>query len=195
MPRLVISSQFFLDRGPWGQLRAEVLPVLLAARPALRIWSAGCHVGKEPYSVAILLDELDGLSGHRLLATDIDESLLAVARAGGPYSEQDVATLSERQREAYLRPGGPPYQVVDKLRSALTLRRHDVLADDPGTDLDLVLFRDVEPFHSADVNQEVYRRLHGALRPGGVLFVGATDAVPGWQTIGYRRIGPSLFIR
>ena len=195
MPRLVVSSQFFLDHAAWEQLRTDVLPALLESLSTLRVWSVGCHAGKEPYSVAILLDQCGGLNDHSILATDIDESLLARAAAGGPYSERDVATLSQHQRETYLQPGGPPHHVIDRLRSAITFRRNDVRRDDPETDIDLVLFRDVEPFNSSAVNQAIYRRLHAALRPGGVLFVGATDAVPGWNEIGYQRIGPHLYRR
>jgi chemotaxis protein methyltransferase CheR len=195
VPRLVIGSQFLLDREPWEVLRLEVLPRLARERSPLRVWSAGCHQGKEPYSLAILLAELRGDGDHYLLATDRDAALLEVARAGGPYSANDVDTLSERQMQSSFEPGGPPYRVVRRLRERVTVREHDLLTDPYEGDFDLVLFRDVEPFNTSTVNRALYQRLHGALRPGGVLFVGSTDAVPGWQELGLRRIGPCLYER
>src|SRR5688500_18836785 len=89
--RIVVCSQFFLDTKLWRTLADAVLTPMLQHQGELRVWSAGCHSGKEPYSMAMLLDELTPDKRHAILATDVDSALLEVARAGGPYTRQDVA--------------------------------------------------------------------------------------------------------
>ncbi len=195
MPRLVLGSEFFLDFPRWQALRESVIPELLARRATLRAWSAGCHRGKEPYSLAIVLDELAPDGGHHLLATDHDPELVAVASDGGPFLERDVGRLTPGQHARYLDPGDPPFFVNETLRRSVTFQTHDLRSDPYEDDFDLILYRDVEPFFTSSVNADVHARLFGALRPGGVMFVGSTDTVPCAQEIGFRPRGTSFFQR
>jgi chemotaxis protein methyltransferase CheR len=195
MPRLVVCSEFFLDLERWQALRDRVLPDLLARRSALRVWSAGCHVGKEPYSLAIMLDEESPGGDHMLLATDNDADHLGRARAGGPFSEQDVSQLTAAQRTRYLQPGGPPYVVVDRLVRRVRFEPHDLRTDPYESDFDLILYRDVEPFFCREQRDGIHARLAAALRPGGVLFVGSTESIPQATEIGLASAGRSLFRR
>ena len=75
-------SEFFRDPDRFRALETEILPMLLAERPNLHVWSAACSTGAEPYSVAILLHELAPHGHHRVLATDVDATALACARRG-----------------------------------------------------------------------------------------------------------------
>lgn len=190
MPRVVVGSEFFLDHDRWQALRG-----LLAPGAAVDAWSAGCHTGKEPYSLAILLEEVAPGAAHRILATDADPGLLARARAGGPFPEAQVGRLTPEQRGRYLEPGGPPHFVRRALISRVTFEVHDVREAPARSGLDLILFRDVEPFFSTDESTAAYARLHSALRPGGLLFVGSTDAVPGAGEIGLEPIEHGFYRR
>jgi chemotaxis protein methyltransferase CheR len=193
VPRLVVNSEFFLNLTQWETLRDVVLPQLLRRRSALRAWSAGCHVGKEPYSLAILLDEVAPGGDHVVLATENDPDLLERARAGGPFDERDVDRLSELRRRRYLRPDKSGYYVTDALRRSVRFEQHDLLRDPFARDFDLILFRDVQPFLSAAQADTLHRRFHASLAPGGVLFVGATDTVPHWEEIGFERLDHSIY--
>ena len=83
-------SEFFRDAEQFEILRTEVFPELLKNRPRLNVWSAGCSHGGEPYSVAMMLEELAPGQNHRVLATDLDDAVIAKARNGGPYTSADV---------------------------------------------------------------------------------------------------------
>ena len=132
---------------------------------------------------------------HRILATDSDPGLVARARAGGPFPEAQVGRLEPEQRSRYLEPGGPPHFVRRELISRVIFEVHDVREDPVRSGFDLILFRDVEPFFTTAESTGAYTRLHAALRPGGLLFVGSTDAVPGAEDIGLDRVERGFFRR
>jgi chemotaxis protein methyltransferase CheR len=190
-----VCSQFFLNPDHWQVLQYQLLPRLLESRPSLRIWSAGCHLGKEPYGLAMILDELDPARKHYILATDRDQVLLTRARAGGPFTDRDIEQLSPRQGARYLQVGGPPFFVTDRLMRMVNFRQHDLLADRFESNFDLILYRDVEPFFTPSVGHRLHLKFFEALRPGGVLFIGSTDTIPHWQDIGFHRYNAALYHR
>src|SRR5690606_32933384 len=75
-------SEFYRDPGRFDALRRDVLPALLESRPSLKIWSAGCSIGAEAYTLAMILAEMDPAQTHSILATDIDPNVLETARRG-----------------------------------------------------------------------------------------------------------------
>jgi chemotaxis protein methyltransferase CheR len=130
-----------------------------------------------------------------VLATDYDPEILEQARRGGPFSARDVSNLSAAQLAAHFEPGGPPYFVKSSLRNAVRFEQHDVRSQPPSQDFDLLLYRNVEPFFSAIENIEIYRRLSAAIRPGGLLFIGACERVALGHGLPFRQVGDSLYQR
>lgn len=186
-------SAFFRDPEHWQALRQHILPELLRVRPCLHLWSAGCSVGPEPYSLAMLLDELTPGRRHYLLATDLDRGALAKARARGPFTLEDVQHVSPSQRARYFEPGGPPFFVREELARHVDFREHNLLADPFEDDFDLIVCRNVVIYFTEEAKGKLYRRFHAALRPGGVLFVGGTEIVPQAQALGFRSWGMSFY--
>jgi chemotaxis protein methyltransferase CheR len=193
-------SAFYRDYERWQTLQQVVIPGLLKenmaafpARSELKIWSAGCSIGAEPYSLAMLLDDFPNPGRHKLIATDLDRGALAKARARGPYTADEVQNLTPAQRAAYLEPGGPPYFVRAGLEKRLDFREHNMLADPFPEDIDLILCRNVVIYFTNETKEQLYRRFHRALRPDGVLFVGVTEIIPHPQEIGFRSHGISFY--
>lgn len=186
-------SEFFRDALQFELLRTRVLPSLLEARSQLSIWSAACSNGQEPYSLAILLDELEPRGRSRVLATDIDRGVLERARAGGPYAPADVRNVSPERLARYFTPAGGAYQVAASLRNRVTFREHNLLATPYGSNFDLIVCRNVLIYLSAEAKLEIVTRFHQALRPGGVLFIGGTEALLGTDGRGYRVIGGNFY--
>jgi chemotaxis protein methyltransferase CheR len=188
-------SAFFRDIERWNALRQTVVPALLRGRPRLRVWSAGCSIGLEPYSLAILLDEVTPGRRHHLLATDLDHGALAKARGRGPYTADDTQNLTAQQRLSYFDPGGPPWFVQTGLANRVIFREQNMLTDDFEADFDLIVCRNVVIYFTEVAKAELYQKFHNALRPGGVLFVGGTEIVPKAQEIGFRNHGISFYQR
>jgi len=194
-------SSFFRDPEKYKYLQTCVLPELLRYHPVLRVWSAGCSRGQEVYSLAMLLAENAGPGlEHYLLATDIDHSALEWAKAGGPYTADDVAYVPVHLRLRYLEARHNEYWVSTKLRGMVTFRQHNLLADPVAGKFDLIICRNVVIYFQADAKDKLYHGFHNALKPGGVLFVGGTEIVPKAGDIGleamnvsfYRRKNPSI---
>jgi chemotaxis protein methyltransferase CheR len=201
-------SAFFRDPERWQTLRQKVVPDLLAAAaagerakginlpvPHLRVWSAGCSIGMEPYSLVMLFEELTPNRRHYLLATDLDRGALIKAKARGPYTADEVQNVNPAQRAKHFQPGGPPYFVTETLAKRVEFRELDLLADPFVPGMDLIICRNVVIYFTEEAKAKLYRRFFDALRPGGVLFVGGTEVISHSSDIGFRSYGISFYQR
>ena len=186
-------SEFFRDPEQFEYLRSRVLPDLLAGTQTLRIWSAACASGEEPFSIAILLAEMNALQRARIVATDLDRKALARARAGGPYREQELRHVSRRQRLRFFTEAADGVRPRDELVRAVTFREHDLLRNDFERGYDLIVCRNVMIYFTAATKTQLTERLRDALRPGGVLFVGGTEAIVGPEQAGFRRLSGHFY--
>ncbi len=170
----------------------------MTARPArggLHIWSAGCSIGAEPYTLSILLDELSPSQPHSILATDLDRGVLAKARTRGPYTREDIQNVSMPRRNTYFEAGGPPFFVKERTARWIEFREHNLLADMYGSNFDLIVCRNVVIYFTAETKNQLYKNFYQALRPGGILFLGGTEIIPKPQEIGFRSQGVSLYVK
>jgi chemotaxis methyl-accepting protein methylase len=180
----VTVSRFFRDRACWSQLTARVLPELLAEKTSdktVRVWSAGCCGGEEPYSMALVwLEYLQPLFPDftiEIFATDIDEPSLARARRG----LYDTASLRELPREivdAYFSRNNGRWLVDDRVKEPVRFLKHNLVLDPAPSGMDLVLCRYlVFTYYGGNRLLAAAMRLHEALRPGGVLMTGRSETL------------------
>ena len=185
-------TEFFRDSAQFESLQSDVLPQLL--RPGtFRVWSAGCSLGDEPYTLAIILDELGRGHGSKILATDIDRGALSRARAGGPYRDGSLRGVSPQRLDKYFRESDDGHYIDDKLRSRVQFRELDLLSDPFGTGYDLIVCRNVIIYFDMLPKKELVHRFRDALRPGGVLFIGATEALLGGDSDGLERMRGNFY--
>jgi chemotaxis protein methyltransferase CheR len=168
------ALQYFAD---------ELLPGFLKRLPRrLRIWSAGCATGEEPYTLGMLLwDRLGPEAADRidLLATDISRRALAQA-ARGEYRAAAVAPLPRLWRDNYFEPRGESYRVCEKLRTLVQFEQGNLQHEGwPAStqNRDVIFCRNVMIYLSQGVRREVAARLHGALSAGGCLILGAKESL------------------
>jgi chemotaxis protein methyltransferase CheR len=179
------ETAFVRDRGqldtiPWQGLQRSALA---AGSATIRVWSAGCATGEEPYTLALLADEALGPSRAPadVLGTDISGAALAAA-AVGRYGGRAVRSLPAPERDRYLRqqPDGS-YLVGERLRGLVRFRRHNLARDPhppPGeAGFDLIVCRNVLIYFEQPLASAVIDALERSLRPGGVLMLGAADAL------------------
>jgi len=186
-------SEFFRDTDPFETLQNRVLPGLLKRSPDLNIWSAGCSIGAEPYSLAMILRKLSPGSKHRILATDLDEKALAKAAAGGPYSAAEVKGVPREFAGKHLVAGGGGYRVAENIRRRVEFRKHDMLTGPPGGGFDLILCRNVMIYFTEKAKEGLHIGFAGALKDQGVLFLGGTEALLDFQALGLKRIHTSFY--
>jgi chemotaxis protein methyltransferase CheR len=188
-------TEFFRDRAQWDRLESTVLPLLVDHRGPLKIWSAGCSFGHEPLSLAMLLDQSDDLARTAILATDFDRVALGRAKAGGPYSAEEVRGITPQLLRTYFSQREDKYWADEKLLKRATYREVNLLQDSFGTEFDLIVCRNVMIYFESDVKAALIRRFRDALRPGGVLFIGATEALLGADVMGLDRLGGNFYQR
>lgn len=173
---------FFRDAEAWRAVRREVLPKLVrrAAERPVRIWCAGVATGEEAYSAAILLAEHLGGGNCRervtILATDVDEASLAVARRG-KYADDRIAGLDVDLRDRYFERVSGGWSFRREFRDSLVFGRHDVIEEAPVSDLDLLICRNTLMYFDRSAQNRTLARFHGALRGGGHLLVGTAESI------------------
>lgn len=187
-------SEFFRNAEAFEALRTLHLPALTRGRTITRVWSAGCSLGYEPFSIAMLFREMSPTIGLRILATDLDETILAQARASR-YTEAQMLGVSNARRSRFFRHDGDDWEVRPELRALVTYRRHDLLRDPCDTGFDLIACRNVVIYFTEEAKSQLYKRFAAALRPGGLLFVGATEAIAGARTLGLEPLQPGFYRR
>ncbi len=141
----------------------------------LRIWSAGCASGEEPYSLAMAMLEAGRAGrGDRILATDVSESALRWAREAR-YGARSLRRLSPALRARWFREAPPLLEVLPEVRSLVDFRRHNLLSDPAPGEFDLVVCRNVLIYFEPGTAVRVLDRLVGAVRPGGHLVLGPVE--------------------
>jgi len=185
LDRLTINvSELFRNPEQFEVLRKEIMPRLLARRGGLSVWSAGCSYGAEAYTLAILLDELAPVGRHSVLASDIDDRMLARA-AGGVFQEAEVANVSKPRLLKYFDRGPDGYTARPVLRQMVSFAKLDLLRDPFRTGFDLIACRNVVIYFTDEAKSQLYRRFCQSLRPGGCLFVGSTERISDCAEVGF----------
>jgi chemotaxis protein methyltransferase CheR len=165
----------------------------------LRIWSAASSSGEEPYTIAIVLDQL--LQGSdvdwRILATDISTRVLARAQAG-KFAAERLTTLTPEQRRRFFEKGDNPdeYVVERGIRERMTFRRLN-LANTPYPmrgPFDVVFCRNVMIYFDQVMRQKVIGAVEPLVRPGGYFIIGHAEALSG-VSMSLQMLRPSVFIR
>lgn len=171
------ETSFFRD-APTFDLVGEALAQIAAGRRA-RIWSAGCSTGQEPLSLAMLLAER-GAEQFEILATDVSEGALARARLGRFTQFEIQRGLPIRRMMRWFDADGNDWVAKPELMRHLSFRRINMVADQqPPGRFDLVMCRNLLMYLAGEQRHDVLRRVAAALRPGGLLVLGAGETVIG----------------
>ncbi len=190
-------SEFFRDSDRFGAFERDVLPRLLTSSATVRVWSAGCSIGAEPYSLAILLRELGPGRAHRILATDVDQTILDRAKAGTGYLASDIRNVgAERIQRWFVAEPNGRFSVGPVPRTMVQFLKHDLLRDQhPTGPFDLIACRNVVIYFTEAAKERIFQSFVSALRPGGVLFVGGTEAIMRPQSLGLTVMSPGFYLK
>ena len=188
-------TEFFRDPEQFDTLRRKVIPELIARKPRLAVWSAGCSKGAEAYTLSMILSEAAPSGGFSVLATDIDERMLAIARKGGPYTEADLRALPKAFGPKYFTKSPEGHYVKEEARKGVTFRRHNLLADPYKRGFDLILCRNVVIYFTEEAKAHITRGFSQALQPDGFLFIGATEALLKARSLGLEQLSTCFYQR
>jgi len=185
-------TEFFRTPEKFVELEEKVIPELLSASPRLNIWSAGCSIGAEPYSLAMILMDKAPHSKHRILASDLDVEMLAKAKAGS-YAPGDLKNIAPARLNRHFSKVNDNFIISDDVKSRVEFVRHNLLLDKFECGFDLILCRNVVIYFTEEAKDALYRRFFAALKPGGVFFVGGTEAILNFREIGFQHYLPFFY--
>ena len=178
---LINVTGFFRDAANWDFVISEVLPRIVASKSAsepIRVWSAGCASGEEPYSAAMAFAEALGMEQFRervkIYATDVDEEALNQARQAA-YDAKEIQGVSQELVEKYFEQPSGRYIVHKDLRKSVIFGRHDLIQDAPISRVDLLICRNTLMYFNSETQARILSRFHFALRDGGYLFLGKAE--------------------
>lgn len=179
-------SEFFRNVDQWKLLEREILPHLFEKfGKNLRIWSAACSTGDEPYSLAMVLSKYLPLDKIQIMATDIDKQVLEKAKAG-LYNVKNLAGLPEEFLSRYFKKvNDRTYQISDSVKSCVDFKQHNLLRDEYPKNCDLIVCRNVLIYFTEETKDTIYKNFNRALKKDGILFVGSTEQIIQPQLMGF----------
>jgi chemotaxis protein methyltransferase CheR len=183
---------FFRDTQTLELLAEHALPEL-KQRQYIKVWDAGCAMGPEPYSLAIILRENMGrflFRNVRIHATDIDESNFGEIIAQGVYPEDALKRIPPEYFDKYFAPYTPGhFQICAEIRSAVQFQRHDLLTlKPPQEDFGLVVCKNVLLHFTQEERTHVVEMFHRALIPGGYFVTEHTQKLPAGAEALFRQV-------
>ncbi|QXE00277.1 protein-glutamate O-methyltransferase CheR [Terribacillus sp. DMT04] len=177
LDRMTINvSEFYRNYQRWEVLEKRILPELLKRKKPLKIWSAACSTGEEPYTLAILLDRYAKGTSYTIHATDLDQRVLETAQ-NGKYTDRALKEMPAAIKSAYFTQNGPIYQIKDELKQHIQFKQHNLLADAYETNYDLIICRNVLIYFTEEAKANIYHKFSNSLANNGYLFVGSTEQI------------------
>ncbi len=186
-------SEFFRQADRFVELQRTFIPALIRERKLLKIWSAGCSIGCEPYTLSMVLNEVDPRGTHSVLATDVDLPILNRARSGIGYLPGEIRGVPPALLKKYFVDENGTYRVTDEVKRRVTFRRHDLLTEAYPADQDMILCRNVVIYFTDEAKQHIYNGFARALRPGGLLFVGGSEMIMRSSDLGLKAASTSIY--
>lgn len=179
---LVSVTAFYRDPEAWEELAKQLEEMILEKKTGevLRVWSAGCATGEEPYTLAFLISDILERTGKmisvKIFATDLDHEALAIARSG-MYSSDDVKGLSKEDLDKYFEKKEKYFVVKKPIRDWIVFARQDLIQNPPFVKTDLIACRNVLIYFEAKLQSKIFEIFHYALKPNGILFLGKSESI------------------
>jgi len=177
-------TRFFRNHHVWDTVAAKVVPEVWSREmDRIRVWSAGCATGEEPYSLAMLFHRHAAVNGMlpqidrlEVTGTDVDAEAIQAASAGA-YSEADLAEVRPEFRTRYFS-GVPPFKPAAGIRRLVHFARQDLLKDPyPDEPQHIIVCRNVLIYFDRAVQQQVIEGFRASLAPGGFLILGKVESL------------------
>lgn len=178
-------SEFYRNPEQWDVLEREILPKLMEKNKNLKIWSAACSTGDEPYSLVMMLSRHLPMSAIKIIATDIDKQVLEKAQQGR-YNIKSLKGLPQDFMKKYaIQENEYTFRISDEIKRCVEFKQHNLLKDAYPKDCDLIVCRNVLIYFTEEAKTEIYKKFNASLKKDGILFVGSTEQIIQASAIGF----------
>ena len=180
-------SEFYRNTDQWELMDKTFIPELIKKfGKNLKIWSAACSTGDEPYSLVMAFSRHIPLSQIKIIATDLDKQVIAQAKTG-LYNEKSIAGVPDDFKKKYFTKIGNSYKISDEIKSHVEFKEHNLLKDPYPNGCNIIVCRNVLIYFTDEAKDEIYRKFNNSLVKGGLLFIGSTEQIVNHKEFGYER--------
>ena len=188
-------SEFYRNPEQWRLMDKEIIPELIGRfGKNLKVWSAACSTGDEPYSLVMAFSRHLPLNQINIIATDIDKQVIEKAKVG-LYNEKSIAAVPGDLKKKYFTKVGPSYQIANEIKARVQFKQHNLLKDTYPDRCDLIVCRNVLIYFTEEAKDEVFRKFNASLKPEGILFIGSTEQIMNYKEINYERKNSFFYIK
>lgn len=180
-------SEFYRNPDQWKYLDEVIIPELIQKfGKNLKIWSAACSTGDEPYSLVMALSKHIPLNQIKIVATDLDKQIIEKAKAG-LYNEKSIVSVPKDLKEKYFTKIGPSYKISDEIKARVEFKEHNLLKDTYPREYHLIVCRNVLIYFTEEAKDAVFLKFRDSLAKGGILFIGSTEQIMNYKEIEFGR--------
>ena len=188
-------SEFYRNPDQWAFMDREVFPALIEKfGKNLKIWSAACSTGDEPYSLVMALSKHLPINQIKIIATDIDKTVIGKAKVG-LYNEKSIAGVPADLKKKYFKQVGESYKIADEIKARVEFKEHNLLKDAYPSGCHLIVCRNVVIYFTEEAKDEIYKKFNKSLVMGGMLFIGSTEQIMNYRDIGFGRKQSFFFVK
>ncbi|KGN01830.1 protein-glutamate O-methyltransferase CheR [Clostridium botulinum] len=185
-------TEFFRNPEIFNDLKDKIENDLIKKEKNLKIWSAACSIGAEPYSIAMILDNLMIKGNHKILATDLDSNIIERAKKG-EYVISEIKNVKDEYVRKYFTKVDDKYLISPKIKNVVTFKKHDLILDSYERNFDLIVCRNVVIYFNQDVKDAIYKKFSTSLKKGGLLFVGATESIYNYKEYAFEKASTFIY--
>lgn len=180
-------SEFYRNPEQWEYLDKVIIPNLIKRfGKNLKIWSAACSTGDEPYSLVMALSKHIPLANIKITATDIDKQIIQKAMVG-LYSDKSIESVPSEFKAKYFDKVGNSFKIKDEIKNCVTFSQHNLLKDNYGSEYNLIVCRNVLIYFTEEAKHDIFVKFNRSLAKDGYLFIGSTEQIIDYGDIGYSR--------
>ena len=181
-------SEFYRNPNQWELFEKKVIPYLTSHYgKKLKIWSAACSTGDEPYTIAMILAKYVPLNQIHIYATDIDEEVLAFAKEGY-YAERSLGSIPKEFLNQYFVQKEKGYQIKNEIKQCVEFKKHNLLEDRYPTGMHMIVCRNVVIYFTDEAKDQVYKEFYNTLEKDGILFIGNTEQIIHANDLGFSSV-------
>lgn len=185
-------TEFYRNKEIFYEFEQEILNRLVPKYKTVKIWSAACSIGAEPYSIAIIFERNKLIQREKIIATDIDDNILKRAQAG-VFNEHEVKNVKQSELNKYFTKEDNNYYIKSNIKNKVTFKKHDLLLDKYESGFHAIVCRNVTIYFKNEAKDIIYKKISEALVSGGIFFTGATESIYNPERFGFNKVSTFLY--
>lgn len=185
-------TEFFRNPDIFREFEKSLKEYINKNSGTINIWSAACSIGAEPYSIAMIIKDLNVRNTCKILATDIDNTILTRAKEG-KYTTNEIKNIKVEFLNKYFAKEGDNYKVNMDVKRMITFKKHDLIQEPYGRDFDAIVCRNVVIYFNQETKDKIYKKFSESLKKGGLLFVGATESIYNYKDYGFEKASTFIY--